>query len=42
VFVAGQVFRARIEERKWAETVPEYEEYRRRTGMFFPRIPPRG
>lgn len=37
-FVVGQVLRARIEERKLAATFPEYEEYRRRTGMFFPRL----
>lgn len=38
IFVAGQVFRARLEERKLAEAFPEYEEYRHRTGMFFPKI----
>jgi len=38
VFIAGQVARARIEERKLAETFPEYVEYRRTTGMFFPRL----
>jgi len=37
VFVAGQVLRANIEERKLAATFPEYEEYRRSTGMFLPR-----
>ena len=38
VFVAGQTLRARIEERKLAAAFPEYEEYRRTTGMFFPKI----
>ncbi|HZE98752.1 MAG TPA: isoprenylcysteine carboxylmethyltransferase family protein [Planctomycetota bacterium] len=37
-FVAGQILRARIEERKLAETFPEYGEYRRTTGMFFPKL----
>ncbi len=37
VFVAGQVVRARNEERKLAAEFPEYEEYRRTTGMFLPR-----
>ncbi len=34
-FVAGQTLRARIEEKKLAAAFPEYEEYRRTTGMFF-------
>jgi protein-S-isoprenylcysteine O-methyltransferase Ste14 len=38
VFVAGQIARARIEESKLAATFPEYEAYRRTTGMFFPRF----
>lgn len=38
VFVAGQVVRARIEEGKLTATFPEYEDYRRRTGMFLPRL----
>lgn len=38
VFVAGQTMRARNEERKLAEAFPEYDEYRRSTGMFFPRV----
>lgn len=37
-FVAGQALRARIEERKLAAAFPEYEGYRRTTGMFFPRL----
>lgn len=37
-FVAGQTLRARIEEGKLAAAFPEYEEYRRTTGMFFPRF----
>lgn len=37
-FVAGQTLRARIEERKLSAVFPEYEEYRRTTGMFFPRF----
>lgn len=38
VFVAGQTVRARIEERKLAAAFPEYEEYRKATGMFFPKM----
>jgi len=37
-FVAGQTLRAKIEERKLLEVFPEYEEYRRSTGMFLPRL----
>ncbi|HLY10689.1 MAG TPA: isoprenylcysteine carboxylmethyltransferase family protein [Planctomycetota bacterium] len=37
-FFAGQALRARIEERKLSEAFPEYEEYRRSTGMFLPRL----
>lgn len=40
VFVAGQTIRARNEERKMAAEFPEYEEYRRSTGMFVPRLRP--
>lgn len=36
--VIGHVYRARLEERKLTEVFPEYEEYRRATGMFFPRL----
>lgn len=38
LFIAGQIARARIEEKKLTETFPEYEEYRGRTGMFVPRL----
>jgi protein-S-isoprenylcysteine O-methyltransferase Ste14 len=38
VFVAGQTMRARIEERKLTAAFPEYEEYRKTTGMFFPKL----
>ncbi len=37
-FCAGQVVRAKIEERKLKEAFPRYAPYQRRTGMFFPRI----
>lgn len=37
VFVAGQVWRARNEERKLSQAFPPYEAYRQRTGMFFPK-----
>jgi protein-S-isoprenylcysteine O-methyltransferase Ste14 len=37
-FMVGQVMRARVEERKLAGAFAQYEEYRRRTGMFFPRL----
>lgn len=38
LFCAGQVLRARIEERKLKEVFPQYRAYRRRTGMFFPKL----
>ena len=38
VFVIGQTFRARIEEKKLAAAFPGYVEYKKRTGMFFPKI----
>jgi protein-S-isoprenylcysteine O-methyltransferase Ste14 len=38
VFVIGQTIRARNEERKVAAVFPEYEDYRRTTGMFLPRL----
>jgi len=41
-FVTGQTVRAWIEERKLAAAFPEYEEYRRTTGMFFPKFCRRG
>ena len=37
-FVAGQALRARIEERKLTAAFPEYEEYRKTTGMFLPKF----
>jgi protein-S-isoprenylcysteine O-methyltransferase Ste14 len=37
-FVAGQAIRARIEEKKLVAAFPDYEDYRRTTGMFFPRV----
>lgn len=36
--VALQVVRARIEERKFLRTLPEYEGYMRRTGFLWPRL----
>jgi protein-S-isoprenylcysteine O-methyltransferase Ste14 len=38
LFFAGQVVRARIEEKKLLSVFPEYEAYRRSTGMFLPRL----
>ena len=38
VFIAGQIFRATIEERKLTEAFPDYEPYRGKTGMFFPKL----
>lgn len=38
LFCGGQVVRAGIEERKLIQTFPEYTSYKKRTGMFFPRI----
>ena len=37
LFCVGQVIRAGIEERKLMQTFPEYQAYKKRTGMFFPR-----
>ncbi len=37
-FVTAQVLRAKIEEQKLAAAFPEYAEYQRTTGMFFPRF----
>jgi len=37
LFCAGQVWRARIEERKLIRTFPQYGAYRRDTGMFWPK-----
>jgi protein-S-isoprenylcysteine O-methyltransferase Ste14 len=37
-FVSGQYVRARIEEHKLLAAFPRYAEYRRDTGMFFPRL----
>jgi protein-S-isoprenylcysteine O-methyltransferase Ste14 len=38
VAVALQVVRARIEERKFLRTLPEYADYMRRTGFLWPRL----
>lgn len=38
LFAVLQGVRACLEERKLAEAFPEYEEYRRRTGMLLPRL----
>ncbi len=38
LFCIGQVVRAKIEERKLKEAFPRYGIYRRRTGMFFPKL----
>jgi protein-S-isoprenylcysteine O-methyltransferase Ste14 len=38
LFLAGQVFRARIEERKLESAFPDYATYKDRTGMFIPKI----
>jgi protein-S-isoprenylcysteine O-methyltransferase Ste14 len=38
VAVVLQVVRARIEERKFLRTVPEYQDYMRRTGFLWPRL----
>jgi protein-S-isoprenylcysteine O-methyltransferase Ste14 len=37
-FLVGQVVRAKLEERKLSQAFPEYEAYRRSTGMFFPKL----
>lgn len=41
-FLAGQYVRARIEEAKLTAVFPAYADYRRTTGMFFPRCRRRG
>jgi protein-S-isoprenylcysteine O-methyltransferase Ste14 len=38
LFAAGQVIRARMEERKLTQVFPEYAEYIKGTGMFWPKI----
>ncbi len=38
IFIAGQYVRARNEEKKLALVFPEYEDYKSRTGMFFPKL----
>ena len=40
LFAAGQVVRAKIEERKLTQVFPEYAEYIKGTGMFWPKILP--
>lgn len=37
-FVVGQVVRAKLEEPKLSRTFPEYEQYKRTTGMFFSKL----
>jgi protein-S-isoprenylcysteine O-methyltransferase Ste14 len=38
VAVALQVMRAKIEERKFLRTLPEYEDYMGQTGFLWPRL----
>lgn len=38
VFIIFQVVRSRIEEQKLEKVFPEYRKYKKRTGIFFPRI----
>ncbi len=38
IFTPFMVYRARQEERLLAQTFPEYEAYRRQTGLFFPKF----
>jgi protein-S-isoprenylcysteine O-methyltransferase Ste14 len=38
LFISGQYVRARIEENKLMRLFPEYADYMRTTGMFFPRL----
>jgi len=38
MFIAGQYKRARIEESKLMAVFPEYPDYMKNTGMFFPKI----
>lgn len=41
VFIPMMIFRARQEEAQLTAIFPEYTDYRRRAGMFFPRLPKR-
>jgi protein-S-isoprenylcysteine O-methyltransferase Ste14 len=38
IFIAGQYVRARMEEKKLMSVFPEYAEYQKGTGMFFPKF----
>lgn len=38
LFAAGQVVRANMEERKLTQVFPEYADYKKGTGMFWPKI----
>ncbi len=38
LFALGQVFRARVEEKKLIRFFPAYRAYQKKTGMFFPKI----
>lgn len=38
LFFAGQVVRAKMEERKLSRAFEDYADYRHRTGMFFPKL----
>jgi protein-S-isoprenylcysteine O-methyltransferase Ste14 len=39
LFALCQIVRADLEEKKLLSVFPEYEQYRRTTGAFFPRFP---
>ena len=39
LFLGGQIVRARVEEHKLMHAFSQYADYRRRTGMFFPKHP---
>jgi protein-S-isoprenylcysteine O-methyltransferase Ste14 len=38
LFLGCQVYRASLEEKKLISAFPEYQQYRKRTGAFFPRF----
>ncbi|HEY6009966.1 MAG TPA: isoprenylcysteine carboxylmethyltransferase family protein, partial [Nitrospirota bacterium] len=39
LFIVSQIVRAALEEKKLLSVFPAYEDYRRKTGAFFPRFP---
>jgi protein-S-isoprenylcysteine O-methyltransferase Ste14 len=38
VFIIGQYYRAKIEEKKLSKAFDDYAVYKKKTGMFFPKL----